>query len=358
MNIVISWTGLTGYTGDCWRALAALPDVRLKAYVEPTAADQEFRAERELAGLDARMLKRDEVPGKDVEDEVAAFAPDVVFVVGWRAKSCRWFAQNPKWTQAKKVLVCDMPFAWTPRKIAARVALAGYLRHFAAAFVPGETSARYMRWLGFGGRRPIFTGLHCTNLRRFDGLGSRAGRSVRRFLYVGRYSEEKGLDVLLAAYRRYRARVESPWGLDCVGTGHCADMLKGVDGVVDLGFKSPAELAEVYAAHDAFVLASRFEPWGLVLVEAAAAGLPIVCTDVCGAVGKAVCANGVVVRSGDVDAFADALERIHRMDDDARAEMGAQGRALVGEFSCEAWAERVRALCNCVIVEGGRCLKS
>jgi len=354
MRIVISWTGLTGYTGANWRALQARPGVALKVYVEPTAMDQEFRAERELAGLDYRLFPRDAEPGRDVEEEVAAFDPDVVFVVGWHAKSCRWFARNPRWARAKKVLVCDMPFARTPRKIAARFLLAPYLRRFAAAFVPGGASARYMRWLGFGGRRPVFTGLNSTDLRRFARADAPRGGSPRSFLYVGRYSEEKGLDVLMAAYDLYRSRVEDPWTLDCVGTGHCAETLKGHAGVRDLGFRSPDELADVYPAHGAFVLASRFEPWGLVLAEAAGAGLPIVCTDVCGAVGEVVRENGIVVKAGDAASFAAALERLHRMDAGARAAMGAVGRELARPFSCEAWADRVVAMTK-KLTGGGEC---
>lgn len=349
MNVVISWTGLTGYTGANWRALQAMPEMHLKIFVEQTKMDQAFRADRELAGLDARVLAQNEIPSQEIEDEVAAFAPDVVFVVGWRAKSCRWFAANPRWKRAKKVLVCDMPFAWSFRKILARFILAPYVRRFAAAFVPGEVSARYLRWLGFGGERPIFTGLNSTDLRRFESVASRRGTG-RRFLFVGRYAEEKGLDVLMAAYRRYRARVDEPWELDCAGTGRCAALLQNEEGVRDLGFKSPAELASVYVTHDAFVLPSRFEPWGLVLAEASGAGLPIICTDVCGAVGEVVRDNGLVVRAGDAMALAAAMETLHRMDDAARAEMGARGRDYARPFSSEAWAKRVDELVRRLVV--------
>ena len=65
MNVLISWTGLTGYTGSNWRALQRLPGVKVKAYVEPTAMDQAFDATRELGGLDYRVLR----PGRKPVDE-------------------------------------------------------------------------------------------------------------------------------------------------------------------------------------------------------------------------------------------------------------------------------------------------
>lgn len=365
MNVLISWTGLTGYTGSNWRALQRLPGVKVKAYVEPTAMDQAFDAARELGGLDYRVLRPGRKPVEEVVDEVAAFHPDMMLIVGWRAKSCRWFATHRAWRDVPKVLVCDMPFAWTPRKILAKFALAGYLRHFAAAFVPGEPSARYMRWLGFGGRRPVFTGLNATDLKRFAKPGlARDPKAPPRFLFVGRYAPEKGLAVLLEAYAKYRARVKTPWTLDCVGVGPEGARLQGVEGVNDLGFRTPKELARIYVEHDAFVLPSLYEPWGVVLAEAAGAGLPVVCTSACGACrevvremrfrkmriqGGADCGNGLVVPPGDTQALADALVKIHSLNRAERQLAGEVGKKLAAPFSSEAWAERVMEMAKEIV---------
>lgn len=359
MNILISWTGLTGYTGSNWRALQRCAGVRLKVFVEPTAMDQAFSAGRELCGLDARLIDGRAFDKERMREEVRAFRPDVMLIVGWHAKSCRWFAGNAAWREVPKILVCDMPFAWTLRKFLARFALAGYLKNFVAAFVPGEPAAKYMRWLGFGGARPVFTGLNATDLKRFRKVPFRSEDRELRFLYVGRYSPEKGLSVLMEAYRLYRSRVRRPWRLDCVGIGETASCLDGVEGVTDLGFMAPSQLAEVYAAHDAFVLPSIHEPWGVVLAEAAGAGLPIVCTSVCGARYELVremqfrdgrcrdgaeCGNGLVVSPGDAVALAEAMGRIHSLSAAERRRAGDVGRRLAEPFSSEAWAKRVVAM--------------
>lgn len=365
MNILISWTGLTGYTGSNWRALQRLPNVKIKVFIEPTAMDQAFTVERELGGLDVTVLKGESFDKERIVSDVLAFHPDVMLIVGWRAKSCRWFATEKKWGGVPKILVCDMPFAWTLRKFLARFVLAGYLKRFSAAFVPGELSARYMRWLGFGNDRPIYTGLNATNLKRFQRTAPREEKRVLRFLFVGRYSAEKGLSILVEAYKQYRSRVSRPWALDCVGMGAEAALLQGVDGVNDLGFKTPAQLAEIYAGHDAFVLPSLHEPWGVVLAEAAGAGLPIVCTTACGAHSELVremqfkktklqggseCGNGLVVEPNDVTALADALGRIHRLSAGERKMAGEVGRRLSEPFSSEAWARRVVEMVEKVIV--------
>ena len=316
MKVLFVWSGLSGYMGDCWRTLAGRGRVELKVSVDARSGlpGSRFDANDVLQGLDwSESLPTD-------------WTPDVVFTVGWRHPLCREAAVRRWGDGTRKVCCFDMPWEWRLRKIAARFVLWRYLRRFDAAFVNGMSAARYAQWLGFG-RARIYKGLIATNLRRF---GPHVGGGG--FLYVGRESPEKGLDVLRAAHARYRAR-GGTWPL------------RIVNGV------SPDALGPIYAAADCFVLASRYEPWGVVLVEAAAAGLPIICTDACGARHEVVKGSGIVVKAGDVAAFADAMVRMGNGErgmgnGEWGTVNGELGRELAKPYSCEAWAERVEKICE------------
>ncbi len=308
MKVLFVWSGLSGYMGDCWRELAGKEGVELKVSVDARSGlpGSRFDAGEVLKGLDwSESLPTD-------------WTPDVVFTVGWRNSLCRAAALRDWGERTRKVCCFDMPWEWGMRKILARFVLWRYLRRFDAAFVNGACAARYARWLGFRGAR-LYTGLIATNLRRF---GPHVGG--RGFLFVGRESPEKGLDVLRAAHAQY-----------CAAGGTWP--LRIVNGV------SPDALGEIYAAADCFVLASRYEPWGVVLVEAAAAGVPIICTDACGARHEVVRGNGIVVPAGDVAAMAEAMAEVaggrRTFDLDA-------GCRLAESYSCEAWAERVVGICR------------
>ena len=111
--------------------------------------------------------------------------------------------------------------------------------------------------------------------------------------------------------------------------------------MVDAGFKSPKDLPDVFSRHGAFVLASRFEPWGVVLAEAASSGLPIICSTACGASADVVRPyfNGITVASGDVSGLARAMRWIHDHESELPV-MGARGSALAEAHSSEAWATR------------------
>src|SRR5205085_5919320 len=92
-----------------------------------------------------------------------------------------------------------------------------------------------------------------------------------------------------------------------------------------LGELDEHRLAEAYVAADVFALLSTHEPWGVVVNEAAASGLPLVLSDRVGAARDLLRdgENGLLVPAGDTDAAADALRRL-AADPEVRARMGAR----------------------------------
>lgn len=307
-KVLFVWPGLTGYMGDCWRELASRAGIELKVVVD--LADRQygagFVAEEVMRGLDwSGSLPKE-------------WSPDIAFIVGWRNALCRLAACLPALQHVPKICCFDMPWELRVRKIMARFILHSYLNKFAAAYIPGKVSRKYAKWLGF---EKIYEGLFATNLNRFANLhkGNRAG-----FLYVGRDSVEKGTSILKAAHRLYREQ-GGAWDLKIV-TG-----------------LSPSQIAEVYGESGAFVLASLWEPWGVVLAEAAGAGLPIICTDKCGARHEVLRdgINGKVVRANNVQELAAAMHEA-----ESGKFNGEVGKTLAADYGCAPWADRVIKICE------------
>jgi glycosyltransferase involved in cell wall biosynthesis len=96
-----------------------------------------------------------------------------------------------------------------------------------------------------------------------------------------------------------------------------------------LGAVAPADMAAVYAGAGAFALVSSFEPFGVVVREAVAAGLPIVCSRRAGAAGDIAVegANALLVDPGDVAQIAGALARL-AAEPELRAALAAHSRAI------------------------------
>ena len=119
----------------------------------------------------------------------------------------------------------------------------------------------------------------------------------------------------------------------------------GVSGRLSFaGALKPAseELLREYANADVFVLPSRHEPFGIVVLEAWAAGLPVVASDV-GGLGRLCAAHpeaAVTFSPGDIDALDDALRRVGG-DAALRGRLSAAGRAAASESDWRKLAKRV-----------------
>jgi glycosyltransferase involved in cell wall biosynthesis len=172
-----------------------------------------------------------------------------------------------------------------------------------------------------------------------------------RILYVGLLTPRKGVLDLLAASRLLRERGvdHETWllgGTPDEGPAAEAEVRAGLDGSARLlGTRAPGEMPAEFAAADLFCLPSWWEAMPLSVLEAMAAGLPVVATDV-GDVGRAV-ADGVtghVVPVRDPEKLADALEPL-LADQELRRRMGKAGRERVVEmFSSEVTAAAVSDL--------------
>jgi glycosyltransferase involved in cell wall biosynthesis len=176
--------------------------------------------------------------------------------------------------------------------------------------------------------------------------------AAAKFLFVGRPAREKGLEVLLAAWRRSRLRpaeamlVLAGAGSDQAPRAGDAAAERSGAGIVRLGAQAPPELRNIYAAADALVLPSIStrafrEPWGLVVNEAMNRGLPVIASDAVGAAAGGLVRdgeNGLIVPEGDSGALAEAISRL-AADPPLRARLGRSGARDVLAYSHEAWAE-------------------
>lgn len=188
-------------------------------------------------------------------------------------------------------------------------------------------------------------------------LGTPAGTTVVGA--VGRICAQKAPDDVLAAVvplLRRDGRPTELWFAGAPDDAALADDLRrratalGVaDRVRFLGFR--ADVADVYAALDVVVLASRWEGFGLVVAEAMAAGRPVVATDVGGvgeAAGTGPSAAALLVPPGDVVRLAGAVRGV--ADDPAlAADLAARGLRRAAELGWDATARTLDALYDDVL---------
>jgi glycosyltransferase involved in cell wall biosynthesis len=291
------------------------------------------------AGLVARG--RWVVLSRGTRRELDRFDPDIVLLGGWNQPA---FWSGLRWARKRRRPVVLWVESTARDERSGNPLLERLKRRAVAAaaafLVPGRAAREYVESLGVE-RDRIIVAPNAVDLSIFSVEPDRRGRDGCTFLYVGRLAPEKGVDVLVRAFRNV------PGKLVLEGTGPLEPQVRGLadERVEMLGHVARENLPELYARADCLVLPSRSEAWGMVLNEAAAAGLPLVATEAAGGgydlIEQGV--NGYRVPVEDESALAEALRKV-AAEPDWRITAGERSRVLTSGYTGEAWAAAVADL--------------
>lgn len=169
-----------------------------------------------------------------------------------------------------------------------------YMKRISKVYASGKSQVRLARKMGFNGYDIAVTkGVGIFNYIKQPEF--QAKDKVSKFIYVGRLSEEKNLNMLVRVFNRH-----SELELNIVGYGHQEMELKAIahDNIHFLGSINNKELSGIYQKNDVFVLPSSVEPWGLVVEEALNNGLPILLSN------KVGCAEEILEQGENGFSFA------------------------------------------------------
>jgi glycosyltransferase involved in cell wall biosynthesis len=167
------------------------------------------------------------------------------------------------------------------------------------------------------------------------------------FIYVGRLETYKGIECLLGAFDTVcRAHPEA--ALLIVGDGRERGRVKAAardcTAIHYAGRLDYEHVVRAYNCADVAVVPSEFEPWGLVVNEAMATGLPVIASDRVGCVDDLVRngETGLVFRSGSAEALGDSMIQLLRAPQ-LRDAMGAAARSLIAGWTLERQARTIVA---------------
>jgi glycosyltransferase involved in cell wall biosynthesis len=339
MKIAVLWNTLTGYLNACLAELAKEPGVRI--FVSDRSGKKQAPFDDALFNwIEDRYRFPEHPDARDLLPRLAAFGPDILLVASWNSPAYR---DACKMFRGRAVRVCAMDNQWygTAKQWLGVLTAPMFLRPlFDAAFVAGERQATFAGKLGFSVDR-IWRGNLAPDVTAFESASKAFGQVSRKgFLYAGRLSQEKGIDTLIEAYRLYRSTVVEPWSLRVAGEGTESELLVSEPGVELLGFVQPSELPKIFAQAKCCVVPSRWEPWGVVLQEACASGLPIICTTVCGSSVHFLQDgyNGYAIEKGNSNALAFAMKSITEITPHAYSGMVQASYSLSQQFTPERWA--------------------
>jgi glycosyltransferase involved in cell wall biosynthesis len=136
------------------------------------------------------------------------------------------------------------------------------------------------------------------------------------------------------------------WQLRIVGGGPLKESLSQQIGDSDVlldDWLPYGALPDMYAAATCFILPSSFEPWGLVVNEAMAAGLPIILSDAVGALPDLLTTeNGWSFNHNSVADCVRCLNQLAATSPDQLSQMGKRSKSIINSFDCFSWASTLK----------------
>jgi glycosyltransferase involved in cell wall biosynthesis len=293
---------------------------------------------------------------RGLERELQRLNPDCVVAWEYGPTALRAFA----WTRARRrahVIFSENTPAIAPHLGAAQTRLHQLLATHAEGGIAASSKAR-QRFLELGMapdrahlalQSAILQPIRDAAASTADaGLTAVASGPPLSVLAVGRLVPDKNLAALIDAFAQTGAGARAR--LEIVGAGFLEQELRtqaqrlGVD-VEFHGHLGSEAMAALYARADVFALVSTFEPFGVAVREAAAAGLPIVCSEWAGAAGDAAIdgRNAILVDPAQTAEIAAALRQL-LSDPGLRARLGAESRAIDAATAgrdVQAWVDAV-----------------
>jgi glycosyltransferase involved in cell wall biosynthesis len=344
MKVLFLYTEIAEYFLACCKSLLSRDvEVHIVRFPLNKEAPFEFTFPEGL-----HIYERNLYNDQQLLELVNTIDPSLIVCSGWTNKGylnvCRQFKDK-----VPTVLTLDNHWRGDVKQQVARFFSPFYLHsRFSHCWVPGEPQEKYALKLGFK-KTNILKGFYSCDFNFFHDQyivnKQDKNRSFpKRFIYVGRYYEFKGINDLWNAFIELQASSPNEWELWCLGVGDIEPVKHPK--IKHFGFVQPNDLRSFLKETGVFVLPSHFEPWGVVVHEYAAAGFPIICSDEVGARTAFVenNYNGYIYKSKDIDALKVGLKRI--MDTtDAELNVMAEGSVEKARLiTPESWAKQLMSL--------------
>ena len=202
-------------------------------------------------------------------------------------------------------------------------------RYFSHILVAGLRQFEYAKRLGFSNDKVLWPMYSAdTNLFHQNNIELKNFEKPCNFLFAGRFAKTKGIHYLIEAWTNLSNKNGAT--LTLVGNGPLKDKFAYGNDIILYDFLPQIELMKLANKSTCFILPSIFEPWALVIHEFAAAGLPMIVTNACGATPHFVLNNynGFVINPGSTLELVEAMEKIINMEPERLFEFALRSREL------------------------------
>jgi len=336
-KIVFLYTEIAAYFTSCINELSEHAEIHVIRYPVNQEAPFEFKNDNAII----KFYERNSLSYEELVKLISSINPDAIFCSGWIDKDylkiCKsYFSKIPT------VLCMDTKWKGSlKQKLASLLSSIVIKNKFSHAWVPGNVQKQFALKLGIK-EENIRLGYYCADTNYFNSCyvnfkESKTAAYPKRLIYVGRYYDFKGITDLWATFIELQKEYPNDWELWCLGTGDIKPIVHPK--IKHFGFVQPADLNKYIEQCGAFVLPSRFEPWGVVVHEYAAAGMPLLLSSEVGAketflrVGE----NGYEFEAANMKDLKEKLKKLFTLSNESLNLMSKRSNELSQQLTIEKW---------------------
>ncbi len=339
MKFVFLYTEIAEYFLACCKELAKHGEVHVIRWPVNKEAPFEFNTHQ------IKLYQKNDYSFQQLQSLIKNINPNIIICSGWVDKDYLkltklYFKKIPT------VMSCDTHWKGNlKQRLATIISRFTLLKIFSHAWVPGKIQQQYVLNLGFKPQN-IETGFYSCDLTHFEDIyqtqkALKEKEFPKRFLYVGRYYDFKGINELWQAFIQLQEEQKNDWELWCLGVGDITPIEHPK--IKHFGFIQPKDLAHYTSQTGVFILPSRFEPWGVVVHEFTASGFPIILSSAVGAKeaflqqGK----NGFEFEAQNIVSLKNAMKKMIELSDEQLIQMGKHSHQLAQQISPTTWANSI-----------------
>ena len=338
MKFLFLYTEIAEYVLACCNELSQHGEVHIVRWPVNKEAPFQFQVNEQI-----KLYSKTDYNQEQLTQLVSSINPDVIICSGWIDKDYLKITKT-YYKKIPTVMTCDTHWRGDlKQRLAMIISRFTLLRIFSHAWVPGQIQKKYVLNLGFK-NTCIETGFYSCDLPYFESVyqAQKEQKQIhfpKRFLYVGRYYEFKGIKELWQAFIELQEEQPNDWELWCLGVGDVAPIQHPK--IKHFGFVQPKDLGKYTSQTGVFVLPSRVEPWGVVVHEFAASGFPLLLSNQVGAKeqfldeGK----NGFEFKAGSTQDIKLALKNMILSKEADLLAMSQYSNKLSKSISPKSWAE-------------------
>lgn len=339
MKFLFLYTEIAEYVLACCNQLANQGEVHIVRWPVNKEAPFEFSFNPNL-----KIYSKSEYSFSELENLVKQINPDVIICSGWIDKDYLKITKS-YYKKIPTVMTCDTQWRGDfKQRLASIISRFTLMRIFSHAWVPGEIQKKYVLQLGFKTSK-IATGFYSCDLNYFNHIyqnqkETKEQNFPKRFLFVGRYYEFKGIKELWQAFIELQQESPNDWELWCLGTGDITPLQHSK--IKHFGFVQPKDLAQYTNQTGVFILPSRYEPWGVVVHEYAACGFPLLLSNKIGAKEQFLnSGNGFEFEANNKEGIKTTLKNIISLPQDKLIAMSQRSHKLAQTVSPAIWVENL-----------------